>query len=483
MPNLCNFNYADLLERNAILYRNAPALIGDFGVVNHDTLFAHSRALASSLQRLGVTKGERVALLASNNPRTLELLGAVAMCGAILVLLNTRSSASEITEIVRNSDARGIFVDAALKDLVSGLAVELNLYVFAGEATGRLQAVPEPGDLAIFAPPDVSADSPLIGIPTAAVQGRPRIAILSHAALMQQAMQLTTCWSLTARDRHLCILPLFHMAGLTLSVAAQLVGGASVIVGNSDAGAAVDAVERYHASFFASFAPILSNVLDAADTHPNPTALVSLRIVTGLEPRPVVERLLQSYPQVDFWSGYGQTETGGIVTLARSSDHPGSVGRPLPQVALRIATERGAVRESGEILVRSPGVFSGYWQLPDVNANVARDGWHHTGDLGRLDTDGYLWYEGRVPEKALIKSGGENIYPAEVEQALLAHPAVAEARVVGVPDAKWGEAVRALCVLQKDAQVDQLELIEFVGRRIARFKRPREVIFVDSLNS
>lgn len=483
MKSSCGFNYYDLIEKNAKIYRDLPCLISNLEIVSHESLLTRSLELAKSLLGLGVKPGDRIALLASNNPQVLVLLSAAARCGAILIFLNVRSSKSEIETIMADSDARYIFVDVSLESSIIGLSdEEVTCYALTG-AGENLQACPAPG--AAFSPqwPIVDAGLPLVGIPTAAVQGRPRIALLSHAALMHQAFQLSAHWSLGVRDRHLCVLPLFHLAGLSLSIAAQLVGSATVLTASFDPITAVKAIEKDNASFFSSFAPILESVLDAADAQG--ASLSSLRIVTGLEPERVVGRLLRHCPNASFWHGYGQTETGGIVTLRVTGDHEGSVGRPLAQIRLRIEAQDGTdagIDEIGEILVRGPGIFSGYWQLPETNAHVAGGGWHHTGDLGHIDADGYLWYEGRTVEKTLIKSGGENIYPAEVEQALLEHPAVMQARVIGVPNEKWGEAVRALCVLRAGSQVSEQELIDFVGTRIARFKRPKEVWFVGSLN-
>lgn len=477
-----DFSYVDLLEHNARLQRDAPALIGAFATVSHGALLERCQDVARVLQHLGVQVGDRIALLAFNGPRTLELLGAAALCGAVLVLLNTRASATETVNVVADSGAQHMFVEIELAHLTAELPLAFACHSL-GAASGRLLSWPQVPGAQALVPAAVTAAMPLVGIPTAAVEGRPRIAMLSHGALLHQAMQLGICWSLTQHDRHLCILPLFHMAGLGLLLAVQMGGGASVLMARFDAAAAVDAIEAHGVSCFTSFAPILTSVLDAADERQ--AALASLRAVTGLEPLQVTERLAARCSQALFWSGYGQTETGGLVTLSPATERPGSAGRPLVQVALRIARASGTcagIGESGDILVRSPSIFNGYWQTSVLGAHPGGDGWHRTGDLGRIDADGYLWYEGRAPEKALIKSGGENIYPAEVEQALLAHPAVAQARVVGVPDEKWGEAVRALCVLHASAQVPERELIEFVGTRIARFKRPREVVFVASLD-
>ncbi|MBW1984721.1 MAG: AMP-binding protein, partial [Deltaproteobacteria bacterium] len=137
--------------------------------------------------------------------------------------------------------------------------------------------------------------------------------------------------------------------------------------------------------------------------------------------------------------------------------------------------------EQGEIVVRGPVVFNGYWNLDEDNAYTFRDGWHHTGDMGKFDEEGYLFYTGRKPEKELIKPGGENVYPAEVEKTILEHPLVEEVSVIGVPDSKWGEAIKAVCVLKKGESLDETELIEFVASKIARFKKPKHIVYVNEL--
>jgi acyl-CoA synthetase (AMP-forming)/AMP-acid ligase II len=474
------FGYADLLARNAMVRGYEVALAGDFGALTHAQLDKRAAALAANLHARGISAGERVAVFAANRPEILELLGACARLGAVLVLLNTRASAMESAAVLADSGAAMVFVDAALEPLLEHAPAAAARHVI-GEA-GLLPSGTggEPAPLRMAVARD--AHQPLVAIPTAAVDGRPRLALLSDAAIIHQALQLAHAWSLAPEDRHLCILPLFHMAGLGLTLAVQLAGGASVLMPRFDADAAARTIASSRVSCFASFSPILGAILDAAEAGGHD--LGSLRAVTGLEPPDVAARLQRRWPRAVFWSGYGQTETGGLVSLAPAGDGVGSAGRPLPMVALAIETEQGseaAPGETGEILVRGPGVFSGYWNRPAESAHASRGGWHHTGDLGRLDAQGFLWFEGRAPEKALIKSGGENIYPAEVEQALRAHPAVLEAVVIGVPDVRWGEAVRAVCSLRPGQLVTQEELAGFVGERIARFKRPRDVMFVASL--
>ncbi len=180
---------------------------------------------------------------------------------------------------------------------------------------------------------------------------------------------------------------------------------------------------------------------------------------------------------------YGQTEAMAVAG-GKLSERPGSAGRPslLTSVILFDDYDREVPPGSaGEICVRSPAVFLGYWGKDEETAYTFRNGWHHTGDIGRFDADGYLWYVKRKAVKELIKPGGENVYPAEVEKVLLAHPDVAEAAVIGVPDPEWGEAVKAVCVVKEGHAIDPLELSEFVAARIARYKKPKHVVFVKEL--
>jgi acyl-CoA synthetase (AMP-forming)/AMP-acid ligase II len=265
-------------------------------------------------------------------------------------------------------------------------------------------------------------------------------------------------------------------------LAVQHAGGATRVLARFEPDALAVDVDRHRGSVLGSFPPMLGQLLDAAGR--TGSTLASLRVVTGIEVPDTIARFQAACPGAAFWVGYGQTETSGMVSLAPFSDRPGSAGRPLPLCAVAVVDDEDRpvpTGEPGEIVVRGPVVFGGYWNLAVDNAATFRAGWHHTGDLGRLDADGFLWYQGRSPAKELIKPGGENVYPAEVERTLREHPAIAEAVVFGVPDAQWGEAVEAVCLRRPGAQPDATEVIEFVGARIARYKRPRRVHFVDAL--
>ncbi len=289
-------------------------------------------------------------------------------------------------------------------------------------------------------------------------------------------------WALTPDDVNLGVLPLFHVAGLAMLLAAQYAGGASIISAKFDAGAALDTIHRQRVTMLAEFPPILTSLLDAAEI--TPAELASLRIVTGLDSPETINRFERLCPHARFWSVFGQSETSGFVTMGRFRDRPGAAGQPtfLATVAvLDDADQPVATGEVGEIAVRGPLVFKGYWGCDADNAVTFRNDWHHTGDQGTFDADGYLWYKGRSPAKELIKPGGENVYPAEVEREIAAHPAIEEVVVIGVPDAQWGEAVKAVCRCKSGQTATAQEIIDFVGGRIARYKRPKIVTFVEAL--
>jgi long-chain acyl-CoA synthetase len=229
------------------------------------------------------------------------------------------------------------------------------------------------------------------------------------------------------------------------------------------------------------FAPILGSILEAHKKSGK--GIKSLQHVAGLESPAVIEEY-QKLTGGTFSCMYGQTETSAIATMGRYSDRPGSAGRTIQLADVRIVDDNDKPLPSGEIgeiAVKGPMVFKGYWNLTEDTAFTFRGGWQHTGDLGRFDGDGFLWYEGRKAEKELIKPGGENVYPAEVEKAILEHPAVEKTVVFGVPDPKWKEGIKAVCQLKSGHTLEPQELIAYVGSRIASFKKPQYVEFVSEL--
>jgi long-chain acyl-CoA synthetase len=326
----------------------------------------------------------------------------------------------------------------------------------------------------------VNADDGFVIIHTAAVGGKPRGALLSQSNLLTAQSSLVQAWGLTEHDVNLGLLPLFHVTGLGLMLTLQQAGGASVIAAKFDPAQAARDIAAAKVTVMAEFAPMLGNILDQAQ----PGELASLRAVTGLDTPETIERFEATCPNATFWATFGQSETSGLATFSPYRDRPKSAGRPLfwRSVAVVDADDRPApTGEVGEIVLRGPTVFKGYWNNEAATAHAFRNGWHHTGDMGRFDADGYLFYAGRAPEKELIKTGGENVYPAEVENAIRLHPAVLDVAVIGVPDPQWSEAIKAICVLRDGKSASADEIADFVAGQIARYKKPKHVVFVDQL--
>ncbi|WP_144730843.1 AMP-binding protein [Extensimonas perlucida] len=483
--DLRSFGLHDAIARNALVHGARTALVFEGQRSTHAEYAARVAQLAAGLAAAGVGRGDRVAILAQNCPEYLDLFGAAASLGAILVPINWRLSAEEVAYIVGDVAPKLLVAADEFKSLLPESLEGVACYGFGGQQApwGALQSLYAHDAGAAKAPlAPLSDDDGVVIIHTAAVGGRPRGALLSHRGLMLAAMQTQLAWGLTPKDVNLGVLPLFHVAAIGFWLAAQLAGGSTLLLTRFDPAALVRHIDADGGSLIGTFPPMLGALLDAAAAQGS--ALAHLRIVSGIDAPETLQRLRTVCPHARFWSAYGQTETSGWVSMAPFDECPGSAGRPagLNRVAIVDDLDQEVpLGETGEIVVRGPMVFEGYWRLDEDNAFTFRNGWHHTGDMGRLDAEGYLWYSGRSPAKELIKPGGENVYPAEVERTLLEHPAIAEAVVIGVPDAQWGEAIKAVCVLQPGQMVSAEALIEFVGARIARYKKPKHVVFVPEL--
>jgi len=483
---LRDYTLADVVDSNARLHGERCAFSVGGRSLSHREFRRETGRLAAGLARVGAGHGSRVAILARNCLEYVLTYGACARLGAILVPINWRLGGSEIAHILGDAapsvvigDVESLSAADAWRGSLSGdvvcfaLGGEVSGFRDFHELTGEDEAPEEAGP---------AMDDGFVLFYTAAVDGRSRGALLSHGNVLAGSQALREAWTLTAMDVNLGLLPLFHLAGMNLMLATFMAGGVSVIESTFDAAGAVKLLGDHKATILAVFSPMLDSLLTEAEHDSRKIA--SLRVVTGLETPTAIARLESLCPTAEFWSGYGQSETSGYVTLGRHRECPGAAGRPNQPYNVRVvdeADEELHADETGEIVVRGPGVFRGYWRRPQDNDRIFRNGWHHTGDMGHLDAAGHLWYVGRLPEKELIKSGGENVYPAEVELVLLKHPAILEAVVLGVVDPRWGEAIRAICVRRSGQGVEAGELMAFVGDRLAQFKRPRQIVFVDAL--
>jgi long-chain acyl-CoA synthetase len=480
------FTVYDMLVRGAALAPDAPALIQGPRHWSFRQLRERADSLATGLAELGLSKGDRICILAQNDAAYVDLYGACARQGLVAYPINWRLTAPEVERVLERAAPRMLVADASTLPVVGDWPRTRR----AVAHWYQLGEAPAPGFTALSAlyrdgplPPveDVSGDDPFAVISTAAVDVIPRGAVLTHANVMTASLVVAVSLGFTAADRYLLALPLFHITALGNLVAHLHAGGACVLVARYDAEEAVRLIDAHRITHVSDFPPVLSNLLDAADKLGS--KLSSLKHVSGLDAPPTIQRLHDQTP-AQFWTGFGQSETSGFVTIQRVRDKPGAAGKPIAVCRVRLVDDYDRdvpVGTAGEIVVRGPVVFQGYFGQPDVTAYTLRNGWHHTGDVGRFDDDGWLYYVRRKPEKELIKSGGENVYPAEVESVIVQMDGVSGACVFGVPDVKWGEAVKAVVEVRPADRYTTQQVGDFVVSKIARFKRPSRVAFTEAL--
>jgi len=484
---LHDFTFYNVVRRNSLSFGNKPAWLEVETGDRFSYLETRVRIekVAAGLRRHGLKKGDRVGILAKNCYEYFLVIGGAAALGAIVLPVNWRLSEEEVRFILKDGEPSLLFVDEEFSGLARALSPDLpfvkECFSLASAVDGLVPFESLLQEGKSLAPEEVSTDDGFVIIHTAAVAGRPRGALLSHGNVLCADMHFAYNLGISHRDVHLCFLPLFHVGGLFMTTSCFHIGAFNLNMKRFDAAQAAKAVEEQGVSFMMVFSPILSAILDeqkkqGLDIH-------SLRAVTGIDTAETIERY-QSLTGGDFYVLYGQTETSCLATLGPYRERPGSAGRVLPLAEVRLVDDYDRTVETGkvgEITVKGPMVFKGYWGLSEETAYTFRDGWHHTGDMGRFDEEGYLWYAGRSPAKELIKPGGENVYPAEVEKVILLHPAVEKTVVFGVPDPKWKEGIKAVCQVKSGKSLSPQELIDFVGERIARYKKPKYVELVEEL--
>ncbi len=434
---------------------------GDRRITNRE-LGERVDALAAGLHAGGVRAGDVVALLLYNHVEFLETVLAASRLGAVFLPLNYRLAPEEWHFILDHAEAAVLVTEPEFREQVDALAPRLPhlrrrvlLGDTAPEGWDAFEGVVGTGQEAPAPPrPAVEQDTLARLMYTSGTTSRPKGVRITHGNVAWKNLGLIVELGLTASDVVLVCGPLYHVGGLDLpGLAALHAGGGLVVLRAFDPVAVLDAVERERATIVWLAPAMVNAVLQVPGLAERDTSSVRLIIGGGEKmPEPVVKRILDAFPGAWFADAYGLTETvSGDTFLDRdhSLDKIGSVGRPVPHVELRIVDEAGEEVPAGtlgEIALRGPKVFAGYWRDEDATARAIRDGWFHTGDIGRVDADGFLYVEDRL--KDMVISGGENIATPEVERVLYEHPAVLEAAVVGMPHERWGEVPRAVVVLR-----------------------------------
>lgn len=476
-------NLASMLAHHADRFGDRPCLVWGAETITYGELDRRSAATAAGLAKLGVSRGDVVAILLYNCPEFVEAMFATSRLGAVFMPINWRLAGDEVAYIAAHAGARCVISEPELAPLAEATRPHLDgaRFVSVGDFPSLRAAGPPPP----IEP--VAADDLHRLMYTSGTTARPKGVMITYANLYWKNVAHVIEFGITGADKGLACGPLYHVGALDLTTTTVLYAGGTVEIHRKfDADQVLDAIE-HRGITNVWLAPSMVNALLAHPTLDR-RDLSGLRLVIdGGEkmPLPLIERLLRAFPGAWFADAYGLTETVSGDTFLdkrQTVEKIGSVGKPCLHLEVAIRNdEDGPVPAGtlGEIVLRGPKVFKGYWKDPDATAAALRGGWFHTGDVGYLDTDGFLYIVDR--KKDLIISGGENIASPEVERVLYEHPAVLEASVVGRPDPRWGEVPVAFVVRRDGAKVAAEELQEFCRARLARFKVPRAVEFIDAL--
>jgi long-chain acyl-CoA synthetase len=463
--------------------------------LSYRDLDRRTNQIANALIAEGMRPQARIAILSKNSPAFIELWFGAAKANVVLVPVNFRLAPPEVAYIVENAAAELLFVGADFYPLVQEIAHELKsvrrIIALDGAHSAFVDYVAWIAGQSERDPalPVLTSDC-AIQLYTSGTTGHPKGAQLSHAnllTLLPGALSQFGAWH--ENDVSLVCMPLFHIGGSGWALVGLYRGVENVLMRDADPVAILRLIPELRITKAFLVPALLLFLLQIPQCHTTDFSSLEL-ILYGASPAPIdlVRNALRAFG-CDLAQVYGLTETTGAITYLPPEDHGEhagtrlkSCGRPMSGVGIRVVDAVGndvANGEVGEIICRSPQVMLGYWNAPEATNQSIRDGWFYTGDAGYVDQDGYIYIYDRV--KDMIISGGENIYPAEVESALFGHPAVADVAVIGVPDDKWGEIPRAIVVKKPGVDVKPEELIDFARKRIAGYKVPRSVDFVDAL--
>lgn len=486
-------NWVNQLERHAMMQPDAPALRFVGNTMTWADLRRRVAALAGALSGRGVGFGDRVMILMLNRTEFVESVLAANMMGAIAVPLNFRLTPTEIAVLVEDCVAHVMLTEAALAPVAIGvrnIQPLLSVIVVAGGSSqdsvfGYEDLLNEAGD--VHEPVDIPNDSPALIMYTSGTTGRPKGAVLTHANLTGQAMTaLYTSGANINSDVGFVGVPLFHIAGIGNMLTGLLLGLPTVIypLGAFDPGQLLDVLEAEKVTGIFLVPAQWQAVCTEQQARPRDLRLRVLSWGAAPAPDALLRQMSATFPETQILAAFGQTEMSPVTCMLLGEDaiaKRGSVGRVIPTVAARVVDQNMndvPVGEVGEIVYRAPTLMSCYWNNPEATAEAFAGGWFHSGDLVRMDSDGYVWVVDR--KKDMIISGGENIYCAELENVLASHPDIAEVAVIGRADEKWGEVpIAVAAVTNDDLRIEDLG--EFLTDRLARYKHPKALEIVDAL--
>jgi acyl-CoA synthetase (AMP-forming)/AMP-acid ligase II len=498
-------NTTDFLSIASAICPDRDALVFEGKRQTYSQVSERVNRLSNALANLGVKKGDRVAILQVNCPELIEAYFAVAKLGAIFVSLNFRAKADELSYMLENSSSKILLVGTRYISMVHDMRASLSTvehFISMDSAEKDMQFYNDlinstSSEEAIT---EIDDDDVTILMYTAGTTGRPKGVPLRHNGFVSYVLDNVEPANPETEERNLLTVPLYHVAGIQAMMAAFYGGRTLVLMRQFEVKEWMETAQKEGATRAMLVPTMLKNVID----HPDFTKhdLSSLKVITyGAAPMPfeIISKAIQVMPGVRFINAFGQTETASTITTLGPEDHiiegtedekakklkrlGSSIGRPLPDVEVKIIDDQGNELPPlgvGSIVARGSRIMSGYWHDEEKTAKAfTADGWLITGDKGWKDEDGYIFMAGRGDD--MIIRGGENISPEEVENVLYSHPKVEEAAVIGVPDPEWGQQPRAIVVLKKGETATSDEIMEYCREKLASFKRPRSVVFIDAL--
>jgi long-chain acyl-CoA synthetase len=466
------YTFAAPLSRGLQIAPDSCAVVSGDHRLSYAELDGRCRRLAGALYGLGLAPGDRIGVIGPNSHRYLELYLGIPAAGFVLVPVNSRLAAAEKRAILADADVRVLFADSAHAD-----AGQVERVVIMPD--GYEDLISSAAGMPVTAP--VAEDDLAVLFYTSGTTGAAKGAMHTHRSLVSSGLHFMATWPFDTGTRWLVASPMFHTGGTIAVLATVWSGGTHVMMPSFNPDLALDLIEREGVTHTLLVPTMLAAAADAQLARPRNVS--TLRYLShGASPiaTETLKRTRRAFPDAELLHVYGTTEATPIITLLpheeRMLDTPraGSCGQPAVGVEVRIADPSGAEMPPavvGELLVRSSSVMAGYWHRPAETAEVMTGGWYRTGDMGYRDEESYIYLVDRA--KDMIVSGGENVYSTEVENALAAHPSVAEVAVFGVPDERWGEAVYAVVICRTDVTAD--ELIMHCRARIANFKVPKRI--------
>ena len=485
-------NIGDSLLINAEKFPNKVALIVDEESRTYEGLNSRVNQLANRLLEIGLQKGDLIAILSENSVPWVEALYATFKIGAVAVPINYRLLHSNIINELKRIDVVALFFTADYIDVAKsyreGRGKETLLILLEGKGNEEVSSLEDliTGSSAHEPSIEVNGSNVALVLFTGGTTGLPKGALCTHDMLVWISIGYMTEWE-TPRTDHIMLhpFPLFHTSGMFRVISYIWSGATYMTMRRYDTEKCLELIKKHRPTSFIGSSAVFVPMLETKKKKSIDTSSVINCCATfAFMDREGRKRLKELFPNARIYESYGSTE-GGTVSALRPDQKPkevGSVGRPSVHTRMKIIDDQGNVLphgQVGEIVIKGPHVAIGYYNNPEETEAAFQDGWFLTGDMGKLDEDGFLYLADR--KKDMIKTGGENVYSREVEGVLFSHPNIKEAAVIGVPHKRWGETIKAVIVKEKGAELREEEVIEFCKQHMASYKKPTSVVFVDSI--